>query len=94
MDLILNVLKGLWESSGFATLEWQNLVMILVSFVFLFRLQGLPLLTVPSVFLPFRAITLMLHFTKLSRIYKSFLHKIKWDSENILLSESQTVVPV
>ena len=36
MDLILNVLKGLWESSGFATLEWQNLVMILVSFVFLF----------------------------------------------------------
>ena len=55
MDLILNVLKGLWESSGFATLEWQNLVMILVSFVFLFlaihpKFRFEPLLLVPIAF--------------------------------------------
>ena len=55
MDLILNVLKGLWESSGFATLEWQNLVMILVSFIFLFlaihpKFRFEPLLLVPIAF--------------------------------------------
>ena len=36
MNLIFEVLKGLWESSGFAALSWQNGVMIGVAFVFLF----------------------------------------------------------
>ena len=55
MELILNVLKGLWESSGFSSLEWQNLVMIFVSFVFLFlaihpKFRFEPLLLVPIAF--------------------------------------------
>ena len=55
MDLVLNVLKGLWESSGFASLEWQNIVMIFVSFVFLFlaihpKFRFEPLLLVPIAF--------------------------------------------
>ena len=36
MDLLVEVLKGVWEASGFALLTWQNLVMIGVAFVFLF----------------------------------------------------------
>ena len=57
--MILDVLKGLWESSGFAALFvdgaflWQNLVMILVSFVLLYfaiAKKCEPLLLVPIAF--------------------------------------------
>jgi carboxybiotin decarboxylase len=53
MDLILQVLQGLWEDSGFTSLSWQNGVMILVSFVFLFlaiKKKFEPLLLVPIAF--------------------------------------------
>ncbi len=53
MDFILNILKGIWESSGFALLEWQNLVMILVGVVFLYLAivkKFEPLLLVPIAF--------------------------------------------
>ncbi len=53
MDLILQVLQGLWEDSGFESLTWQNGVMILVSFVFLFlaiKKKFEPLLLVPIAF--------------------------------------------
>ncbi|MBQ6419438.1 MAG: sodium ion-translocating decarboxylase subunit beta [Clostridia bacterium] len=53
MDLILKVLSGLWESSGFAALSWQNGVMLLVAFFFLFlaiRKKFEPLLLVPIAF--------------------------------------------
>ena len=57
--MILDVLTGLWESSGFAALFvdgaflWQNLVMILVSFVLLYfaiAKKCEPLLLVPIAF--------------------------------------------
>ena len=59
MDMIKDVLMGLWESSGFAALFvdgaflWQNLVMILVSFVLLYfaiAKKCEPLLLVPIAF--------------------------------------------
>ena len=55
MDLITSLAKGLWESSGFALLTWQNLVMIAVSFIFLFfaihpKFKFEPLLLVPIAF--------------------------------------------
>lgn len=55
MELILGLLKGLWDSSGFALLTWQNLVMIFVSFIFLFlaihpKFRFEPLLLVPIAF--------------------------------------------
>lgn len=53
MEMIVGILKGLWESSGFNLLTWQNGVMLLVSFVFLFLAIGKkfePLLLVPIAF--------------------------------------------
>lgn len=53
MELITNLLAGLWESSGFALLTWQNLVMIGVAVVFLFLAIAKkfePLLLVPIAF--------------------------------------------
>ena len=59
MEMIKDVLMGLWESSGFAALFvdgaflWQNLVMILVSFVLLYfaiAKKCEPLLLVPIAF--------------------------------------------
>lgn len=53
MELITNLLAGLWESSGFALLTWQNLVMIGVAIVFLILAivkKFEPLLLVPIAF--------------------------------------------
>lgn len=55
MELIKSLVEGLWESSGFALLTWKEIVMILVSFVFLFlaihpKFQFEPLLLVPIAF--------------------------------------------
>ena len=53
MDFILEILKGIWEGSGLALLQWQNAVMILVSFVFLYLAivkKFEPLLLVPIAF--------------------------------------------
>ncbi len=53
MSLITEVLKGVWEASGFYLLTWQNLVMIGVAFVFLFLAIAKkfePLLLVPIAF--------------------------------------------
>ncbi|MBQ3006485.1 MAG: sodium ion-translocating decarboxylase subunit beta [Clostridia bacterium] len=53
MDFILEILKGIWESSGLALLQWQNAVMILVSVVFLCLAivkKFEPLLLVPIAF--------------------------------------------
>lgn len=53
MELITNLLAGLWETSGFNLLTWQNIVMILVSFVFLYLAIAKkfePLLLVPIAF--------------------------------------------
>jgi oxaloacetate decarboxylase beta subunit len=53
MELITNLLSGLWDASGFALLTWQNLVMIGVAFVFLFLAIAKkfePLLLVPIAF--------------------------------------------
>lgn len=50
---ISGILQGLWQSSGFASLAWQNLVMILVSFIFLYLAIAKkfePLLLVPIAF--------------------------------------------
>ncbi len=53
MDLIVQVLQGLWQDSGLYVLTWQNGVMILVAFVFLFlaiKKKFEPLLLVPIAF--------------------------------------------
>lgn len=53
MDFIIDILKGIWENSGFALLQWQHGVMILVSFVFLYLAIAKkfePLLLVPIAF--------------------------------------------
>lgn len=53
MEVILSVAKGIWESSGLNLLTWQNGVMILVSFFFLFlaiKKKFEPLLLVPIAF--------------------------------------------
>lgn len=55
MELIKSLVEGLWESSGFALLTWKEIVMILVSFTFLFlaihpKFQFEPLLLVPIAF--------------------------------------------
>ena len=33
---LLEILQGIWTNSGFASLQWQQLVMILISFVLLY----------------------------------------------------------
>ena len=53
MELILEVLKGLWTNSGLAALSWQNGVMLLVAFTFLYlgiRKKFEPLVLVPIAF--------------------------------------------
>ncbi len=53
MDLILEVLKGLWVNSGLAALSWQNAVMLLAAFGFLYlgiRWKFEPLVLVPIAF--------------------------------------------
>ena len=53
MEMISNLLSGLWESSGFALLTWQNAVMLLVSCVLLYfaiAKKCEPLLLVPIAF--------------------------------------------
>ena len=53
MEFITQILSGIWESSGFALLTWQNAVMILVSAVFLYLAivkKFEPLLLVPIAF--------------------------------------------
>ncbi len=53
MELITGVLGGLWEMSGFAALEWQNLVMLCVAGIFLVLAiwkKFEPLLLVPIAF--------------------------------------------
>ena len=53
MELITNLLAGLWDASGFALLTWQNGVMIGVSVVFLYLAIAKkfePLLLVPIAF--------------------------------------------
>ena len=55
MELIKSLIEGLWESSGFALLTWKEIVMILVSFAFLFlaihpKFRFEPLLLVPIAF--------------------------------------------
>ena len=53
MTLITEVLRGIWESSGFALLDWRNLVMIGVAFAFLvlaIKFKFEPLLLVPIAF--------------------------------------------
>lgn len=53
MDFIVEIVKGIWVESGFALLQWQHAVMILVSFVFLFLAivkKFEPLLLVPIAF--------------------------------------------
>ena len=52
-ESITEILTGIWNSSGFAGITWQNGVMILVSFVFLFlaiKKKFEPLLLVPIAF--------------------------------------------
>ena len=49
----LEIIKGVWESSGFASLHWQQAVMILVSFLLFFLAivkKFEPLLLVPIAF--------------------------------------------
>lgn len=53
MELISEVMKGIWESSGFALLHWQNLAMLAVACVFLVLAiwkKFEPLLLVPIAF--------------------------------------------
>ena len=53
MEFITEILKGIWEASGFALLQWQHAVMILVSVVFLYFAivkKFEPLLLVPIAF--------------------------------------------
>lgn len=53
MDFIVEIAKGIWVESGFALLQWQHAVMILVSFVFLYLAivkKFEPLLLVPIAF--------------------------------------------
>ncbi len=53
MDFIIEIARGIWENSGFALLQWQHGVMILVSFVFLYLAIAKkfePLLLVPIAF--------------------------------------------
>ena len=50
---ILAILKGFWESSGLAVLQWREGVMILVSFVLLYLAIAKkfePLLLLPIAF--------------------------------------------
>ncbi len=53
MEFITEILKGIWEGSGLALLQWQHAVMILVSVVFLYLAivkKFEPLLLVPIAF--------------------------------------------
>ena len=50
---MLEVLKNLWETSGIATMSWQQGVMILVSFILFYlaiKKQYEPLLLLPIAF--------------------------------------------
>ena len=53
LQSILEIIKGIWENSGFAAMPWQNALMLLVSFGFLFlaiKKKFEPLLLVPIAF--------------------------------------------
>ena len=53
LSSIFEIVRGIWDGSGFASLTWQNLVMILVSCVFLYLAIAKkfePLLLVPIAF--------------------------------------------
>ena len=53
MELFLETMKDLWLSSGLANMQWQNLVMILISFVFMYlaiKKKYEPLLLLPISF--------------------------------------------
>ena len=53
MELITEVVKGIWDASGFALLQWQSLVMIAVAVVFFvlaIKFKFEPLLLVPIAF--------------------------------------------
>ncbi|MCH5198769.1 MAG: sodium ion-translocating decarboxylase subunit beta [Oscillospiraceae bacterium] len=53
MELIFQVIKGLWENSGLYALTWQNIVMLLVAITFLYLGIGKkfePLVLVPIAF--------------------------------------------
>ncbi len=50
---IIEILKGIWESSGFASLTWQPAVMLLVSFVLMYlaiKKKYEPMLLLPIAF--------------------------------------------
>ena len=50
---VLDVLKGIWEASGFAALTWKQAFMIGVSFLFIYLAIGKkfePLLLLPIAF--------------------------------------------
>lgn len=53
MDYFIQSIQDLWAESGFVNLDWTNLVMILISFVFMYlaiRHQFEPLLLLPIAF--------------------------------------------
>jgi len=53
LSIFLDTIKDLWASSGFAVLQWQNVVMILISFVFMYlaiKHKFEPLLLLPIAF--------------------------------------------
>lgn len=53
LSIFWDTIKDLWASSGFAVLQWQNVVMILISFVFMYlaiKHKFEPLLLLPIAF--------------------------------------------
>ena len=53
LSIFWDTIKDLWASSGFAVLQWQNIVMILISFVFMYlaiKHKFEPLLLLPIAF--------------------------------------------
>ena len=53
MELVFEVIKGLWYNSGLYALSWQNIVMLCVAFTFLYlgiRRKFEPLVLVPIAF--------------------------------------------
>ena len=53
LSIFGDTIKDLWASSGFAVLQWQNIVMILISFVFMYlaiKHKFEPLLLLPIAF--------------------------------------------
>ena len=50
---VVEIIKGIWESSGFSVITWQQAVMLLVSFVFMFlaiKKKYEPMLLLPIAF--------------------------------------------